>query len=73
MLYLVYKLRGGEHMLVKIIKCLLITILIFIGIFMLAMFIELLKTMLGETAVILIFFGIVVFGTTFGSVWTTLF
>lgn len=60
-------------MLVKIIKCLLITILIFIGIVMLAMFIELLKTMLGETAVMLIFFSIVVFGAVFGLVWTTLY
>lgn len=60
-------------MLIKFIKCLLITILIFIGIVMLAMFIELLKNMIGETAVMLIFFGIVIFGVVFGLVWTTLF
>lgn len=60
-------------MLIRIIKCLLVTILIFIGIFMLAMFIELLKNILGETAVMLIWFGIVVFGTIFGLVWTTLY
>lgn len=60
-------------MLIKIIKCLLVTILIFIGIVMLAMFIELLKTMIGETAVMLILFSIVIFGAVFGLVWTTLF
>lgn len=60
-------------MIIKIIKCLLLTILIFIGIFMLAMFIELLKNMLGETAVMLIWFSIVIFGTVFGLVWTTIY
>lgn len=60
-------------MLIKIIKCLLVTIIIFIGIFILAMFIELLKNMIGETAVMLIFFSIVIFGAVFGLVWTTLF
>ena len=60
-------------MLIKIIKCLLITILIFIGIVILAMFIELLKSMIGETAVMIIFFSIVIFGVIFGLVWTTLF
>lgn len=60
-------------MLAKIIKCLLITILIFIGIFMLLMFIGLLKDMIGETAVTLIFFSIVVFGTVFILVWDTFF
>lgn len=60
-------------MLVKILKCLLLTILIFIGIGMLVMFIELLKNMIGETAVMLIFFSIIVFGTVFGLVWTTLY
>lgn len=60
-------------MIAKIIKCLLITILIFIGIFMLAMFIELLKNIIGETAVMLIFFSIVIFGVVFSLVWTTLF
>ena len=60
-------------MLIKFVKCLLITILIFIGIVMLAMFIELLKNMIGETAVMLIFFSIVIFGAVFGLVWTTLF
>ena len=60
-------------MLIKFIKCLLVTILIFIGIVMLAMFIELLKNMIGETAVMLVFFGIVIFGVVFGLVWTTLF
>lgn len=59
-------------MLAKIIKCLLVTILIFIGIFMLAMFIELLKNMIGETAVMLIWFGIVIFAV-FGLVWTTIY
>lgn len=49
-------------MLIKIIKCLLVTILIFISIVMLTMFIELLKTMIGETAVMLIFFSIVILG-----------
>lgn len=56
----------------KIIKCLLITILIFIGIALLAMFIELLKNMIGATAVMLIWFGIVVFGVVFSLVWTIL-
>lgn len=60
-------------MIIKFIKCLLVTILIFIGIFILAMFIELLKNMIGETAVMLIFFSIVIFGAVFGLVWTTLF
>lgn len=60
-------------MLGKAIKCLLITILIFIGIFMLVMFIELLKNILGETDVMLIWFTIIVFGTIFGLVWTTLY
>ena len=60
-------------MIVKLIKCLLVTILIFIGIVMLAMFIELLKNMIGETAVMLIFFSIVIFGVVFGLVWTTLY
>lgn len=60
-------------MLTKIIKCLLVTILIFIGIVLLAMFIELLKNMIGETAVMLIFFSIVIFGVVFSLVWTTLF
>lgn len=60
-------------MLIKFIKCLLITILIFIGIVMLAMFIELLKNMIGETAAMMIFFSIVIFGVVFGLVWTTLF
>lgn len=60
-------------MLTKIIKCLLVTILIFIGIVMLAMFIELLKNMISETAVMLIFFSIVIFGVVFSLVWTTLF
>ena len=60
-------------MLIKFIKCLVVTILIFIGIFILAMFIELLKNMIGETAVMLIFFSIVIFGAVFGLVWTTLF
>lgn len=58
-------------MLTKIIKCLLITILIFIGIVLLAMFIELLKTILGATDVMLILFGIIVFGVVFSLVWTT--
>lgn len=52
-------------MIAKIIKCLILTILIFIGIFMLLMFIGLLKDMIGETAVMLIFFSIVIFGTVF--------
>lgn len=60
-------------MLVKILKCLLLTILIFIGIGMLVMCIGLLKDMIGETAVMLIFFGIVIFGTVFSLVWTTFF
>lgn len=60
-------------MLIKFVKCLLVTILIFIGIFILAMLIELLKNMIGETAVMLIFFSIVIFGAVFGLVWTTLF
>ena len=60
-------------MLTKSIKCLAVTILIFIGIFMLVMFIELLKNILGETAVMLIFFSIVIFGAVYGLVWTTLF
>lgn len=60
-------------MIIKFIKCLLVTILIFIGIVILTMFIELLKNMIGETAVMLIFFSIVIFGAVFGLVWTTLF
>lgn len=60
-------------MIAKIIKCLLLTILIFIGIFMLLMFIGLLKDIIGETAVMLIFFSIVIFGTVFSLVWTTFF
>lgn len=60
-------------MLIKIIKCLLVTILIFIGIFILAFIIEILKNMIGETAVMLIFFSIVIFGVVFSLVWTTLF
>ena len=60
-------------MLIKIMKCLLITILIFIGIFILVMFIELLKNMIGETATMLIWFSIVIFGVVFGLVWTTLY
>lgn len=60
-------------MVIKFIKCLLVTILIFIGIVILAMFIELLKNMIGETAVMLILFSIVIFGAVFGLVWTTLF
>ena len=60
-------------MIVKIIKCLLVTILIFIGIFILAMFIELLKNTLSAAVVMLILFGIVVFGTIFVLVWTTLY
>ena len=60
-------------MLIKIIKCLLVTILIFIGIFILAFIIEILKNMIGETAVMLLFFSIVSFGVVFSLVWTTLF
>lgn len=60
-------------MLVKIIKCLLITILIFVGIFILAMCIEILKNMIGVTALMILLFSIVVFGTVFGLVWTTLY
>lgn len=60
-------------MLIKIIKCLLVTIVIFIGIFILAFIIEILKNMIGETAVMLIFFSIVIFGVVFSLVWTTLF
>lgn len=60
-------------MLIKFIKCLLVTILIFVGVFILAMLIELLKNMIGETAVMLILFSIVIFGAVFGLVWTTLF
>lgn len=60
-------------MLIKIIKCLLVTILIFIGIFILAFIIEILKNMIGETAVMLLFFSIVIFGVVFSLVWTTLF
>ena len=60
-------------MIIKIIKCLLLTILIFIGIGMLAMFIELLKNMIGVTAVMVIFFSIVIFGVVFGLVWTIIY
>lgn len=60
-------------MLTKIIKCSLITILIFIGIALLAMFIELLKNMIGATAVMLIWFGIVIFGIIVVVVWTILY
>lgn len=60
-------------MLTKIIKCLLVTILIFIGIVMLAMFIELLKNTLGAVVVMLILYSIVIFGVVFMLVWTTLF
>lgn len=60
-------------MLTKIIKCLLITILIFIGIVMLAMFIELLKNTLSAAVVLLIFYSIVIFGVVFMLVWTTLY
>lgn len=63
----------GEIMLIKLIKCLLVTIVIFIGIFILAFIIEILKNMIGETAVMLIFFSIVIFGVVFSLVWTTLF
>lgn len=59
-------------MLIKIIKCLLVTILIFIGIFILAFIIEILKNMIGETTVMLILFSIVIFGV-FGLVWTILY
>ena len=64
--------RWRTILLTKIIKCLVITIIIFIGIFILAMFIEMLKNMIGVTAVMLVFFSIVVFGTVFGLVWITL-
>lgn len=60
-------------MLIKFIKCLLVTILIFIGIVMLAMFIELLKNTLGAVVVMLILYSIVIFGVVFMLVWTTLF
>lgn len=60
-------------MLTKIIKCLLVTILIFIGIVMLVMFIELLKNMIGTAVVMLILYSIVIFGVVFMLVWTTLF
>lgn len=60
-------------MLIKFIKCLLVTILIFIGIFILIMGINILKNILGETAVMVLFFSIIVFGSVFGLVWTTLF
>lgn len=60
-------------MLTKIIKCLLITILIFIGIVMLVMFIELLKNTLGTAVVMLTLYSIVIFGVVFMLVWTTLF
>lgn len=59
-------------MLIKIIKCLLVTIVIFIGIFILAFIIEILKNMIGETTVMLILFSIVIFGV-FGLVWTILY
>lgn len=60
-------------MLIKIIKCLLITIVIFIGIFILSFIIGVLKTMIGETALMLILYSIVIFGVVFCLVWTTLF
>lgn len=60
-------------MLIKMIKCLLITILIFVGIFILAMCIEILKNMIGVTVLMLLFFSILVFGFVFFLVWTTLF
>lgn len=60
-------------MLIKFIKCLLVTILIFIGIVMLAMFIELLKNTLGTAVVMLILYSIVIFGVVFMLVWTILF
>lgn len=60
-------------MLTKIIKCLLVTILIFIGIVMLVMFIELLKNTLGTAVVMLTLYSIVIFGVVFMLVWTTLF
>lgn len=60
-------------MLTKIIKCLLITILIFIGIVLLAMFIELLKNTLSAVVVMLILYSIVIFGVVFMLVWTTLY
>lgn len=60
-------------MLIKFVKCLLITILIFIGIVMLAMFIELLKNTLGTAVVMLILYSIVIFGVVFMLVWTILF
>lgn len=60
-------------MLVKIIKCLLLTILICAAMVMLAMFVEFLMNTLSAAVAMLIFFSIVVFGTVFGLVWTTLF
>lgn len=60
-------------MLIKFIKCLLVTILIFIGIVMLVMFIELLKNTLGTAVVMLILYSIVIFGVVFMLVWTILF
>lgn len=60
-------------MLIKFIKCLLVTILIFIGIVILAMFIELLKNTLGTAVVMLILYSIVIFGVVFMLVWTILF
>lgn len=60
-------------MIVKIIKCLLLAILILVVMSILFMGIALLKNMIGEDAVILIFISVVMFGTVFALGWTTLF
>lgn len=60
-------------MLIKFIKCLLITILVFVAIFILATIIQILKTMIGAVALTTVCFCIVVFGAVFMLVWTTLY
>lgn len=60
-------------MIVKIIKCLLLTILICIGMSMIVMGVKLFVNTLGAAVVMLILFGIVVFSTIFVLVWSTLY
>lgn len=60
-------------MLLKFIKCILTTILVFAAVFILAMIIATLKTMIGVTALMMLWFCIIVFATVFVLVWTTLY
>lgn len=60
-------------MLIKVVKCFALTILAFIGVFVLTLGINTLINMFGETIVMLILFGITIFGTIFSLIWNTLF